>query len=74
MADTQCFFSWLVDGLASYMQQQISGLEQADQWQQHNVFSWYDQLRQHNATSSGCDGLIDGRDTMLLCSAGRRFG
>jgi hypothetical protein len=53
MAETQCFFSWLVDGLASYVRWQISGHGWTDQRQQHDAFSWYDQRRQHNATSSG---------------------
>ncbi len=47
------FFSWLVNCLASLVQQQISGCRQTDQQWQHNAFSWYDQRWQHDATSVG---------------------
>jgi hypothetical protein len=53
MADTQRFFSRLVDNLATEVQRQISGRGQTDRQRRHNAFSWYDQRRQHDATSSG---------------------
>ncbi len=53
MGDMQCFFSLLVDNLATEVQLQISGCKQTDQWWQHDDFSWYDWWQQHNATSSG---------------------
>ncbi len=53
VAETQHFFSWLVNGSASYVQRQISKHRQTDRWRQQDAFSWYDQWRQHNATSSG---------------------
>jgi hypothetical protein len=46
------FFSRLVNGLGAYVRWQISLHRRTDQWRQHNVYSWYDQRRQHNATSS----------------------
>ncbi len=52
-AETQRFFSRLVDGLAAYVQRQISVCRQTDQRRQHDAFSWYDWQRQHNATSNG---------------------
>jgi hypothetical protein len=45
--------SWLVDGLATYVQRQISGRGWTDQRRQHDAFSWYDQQQLHNATSPG---------------------
>ena len=51
MTETQRFFSWLVDGLASYVLRQISGRRRTDRGRQHDAFSWYDQRRQHDATS-----------------------
>ncbi len=51
-AEIQHFFSWLVNSLATEVQQRISGHGQTDQWRQHDAFSQYDQRRQHNATSS----------------------
>ncbi len=53
MADTWRFFSWLVNDLATEVQRQISRLGRTDWQWQHNAFSWYDQRRQHDATSSG---------------------
>jgi hypothetical protein len=53
MAETECFFSWLVDGLATVARRQISGHGQTDQLRQHDAFSWYDRRQQHDATSSG---------------------
>jgi hypothetical protein len=53
-AETRHFFScWLVDGLAAYVQWQISVRGRTDRRWRHNAFSWYDRWRQHNATSSG---------------------
>ncbi len=51
-AETRCFFSWLVNGLAAYMQWQISVRRRTDWRRQHDDFSWYDWRRQYNATSS----------------------
>ncbi len=48
------FFSRLVDGSAAYVQRQISVRGRTNRWWQHDAFSWYDQRRQHNATSSRC--------------------
>ncbi len=53
MADTQRFFSWLVNDSATEVQRQISRRGRTDWLQWHNSFSWYDPRRQHNATSSG---------------------
>ncbi len=53
MAETRCFISWLVNCLASYVQWWISGRGRTDWRRWHDAFSWYDQWRQHNATSSG---------------------
>ncbi len=53
MAETLRFFSRLVDSSASYVQRRISVRRQTDQWRQHDAFSWYDQRRQHDATSLG---------------------
>ena len=52
MAETQCFFSRLVDGLAAYMLWQISVRRRTDWRWQYYAFSWYDQWLQNNATSS----------------------
>jgi hypothetical protein len=52
MAETRRFFSWLVNGLAAYVGQQISVHGRTDQRRQHDAFSRYDRWRQHNATSS----------------------
>ncbi len=52
MAETRYFFSRLVNGLAAYVQRQISVHRQTDWQRQHDAFSWYDQRRQHNPTSS----------------------
>ncbi len=129
----QRFFFWLVDGSATEVQRQISGRGQTDRWRQNDDFSWNDQGRRHDATSSvrgwtdqwqshdtsslgwltvwlvtcggesSCEGglidgsktllflgminggnttlllavaggMIDGRDTALLLSAGQQFG
>ncbi len=50
--ETRCFFSRLVDGSAIEVQWQISGRRWTDWWRQTDAFSWNDQRRQHNATSS----------------------
>jgi hypothetical protein len=65
MAETRRFFSRLVDGLATYVQWQISMRGQTDWQQQHNAFSWYDQRRQHNATSLGWS-MVGGNTGHLL--------
>ncbi len=52
-AETRFFFSWLVDGLANYMWWGVSVRGRTDWRRQHDAFSWYDQRRQHKATSSG---------------------
>ncbi len=52
-AETRCFFSWLVDGFAAYVQWQISMRGRTDWRWQYNAFSWYDRQWQHNTTSSG---------------------
>ncbi len=56
MAETQRFFSRLVNGLAAYVRRRISLCGRTDRRRQHYAFSWYDRRRQHNATSSrsGC--------------------
>jgi hypothetical protein len=65
----QCFFSWLVDGLNSYVQWQISKRGWTDQWQRHDASSlgwltfW---LVRCNSESAGTGGLIDGGNTMLF--------
>jgi hypothetical protein len=38
----QRFFSWLVNDLATEVQQQISRHGQTDGQRQHDAFSWYD--------------------------------
>ncbi len=52
MAETQCFFSWLVNGSATEVRRQISGHEPTDRRRQNDAFSWNDRRRQHDATSS----------------------
>jgi hypothetical protein len=47
------FFSWLVDNSATEVRWQISGHGWTDRWRQQDAFSWYDQRRQHDTTSSG---------------------
>ncbi len=54
MAESQRFFSWMIDGLASYVRQQVGMQGRTDQRRQNNAFSWYDRQQQHNATSTGC--------------------
>jgi hypothetical protein len=53
MAEMRCFFSRLVDDLATEVQWQISMRGQTDRWRQHDARSWYDQRQQHAATSFG---------------------
>jgi hypothetical protein len=53
MAETRHFFSWLVDGLATYVRRQISMRSRTDQRWRQDAFSWYDQQQQHDATSLG---------------------
>ncbi len=65
MAETRCFFSRLINGLATYMQWLISVRGRTDQWRQHNAFSWYDQWRQHDATSLGWS-MVRGNTGHLL--------
>ncbi len=57
MAETRHFFSWLVDGLASCVQRQVSLHGQTDWRRQHDAFPWYDwpdQQQRHDASSLGC--------------------
>ena len=64
MAETWCFFSQLVDGLASYVQQRVSMRGRTDHF--------LGMIDGSNTTIllAGADGLINGRDMMLLLSAG----
>ncbi len=65
MAETRCFFCWLVNSLASYVRRQISGRGRTDQRWRHDAFSWYDRRRQHDATSLGWS-MVGGNTGHLL--------
>jgi hypothetical protein len=65
MAETQRFFSRLVNGSASYVRWQISVRGQTYPQRQHDAFSWYDWQRQHNATSLGWS-MVGGNTGHLL--------
>ncbi len=54
MAEMQCFISWLVDGLATAVRQQISRRGRTDWRRQHNALSWFVRRRRHDATSNWC--------------------
>ncbi len=70
MAETRLFFSWLVDGLASYVLQQVSVRGRTDQRRQHNAFLGMIEGGNTTLLLAGGGGLINGRDMMLLLSAG----
>jgi hypothetical protein len=55
MAETQHFFSWLVNGLASYVQRQVSMRGRTDRWRYTMLFL----------------GKINGGDMTLLHLAGQ---
>ncbi len=65
MAETGRFFSWLVDGYASYLRRRISMHGWTDQRRQHNTFSQDDQRWQHDAISLGWS-MVRGNTSHLL--------
>jgi hypothetical protein len=66
-ADTQCFFSWLVDNLATEVDPVISG---------RGLILFLGMINGVNTMLllAGAGGLINGRDTTLLLSASQQFG
>jgi hypothetical protein len=80
MAATQCFFTWLVDGLAEQPDKGAAAnqQEQADclTAETQRFFSWLVDCCAStcNGESAGVGTLLDGKDRMLLLLAGQRFG
>jgi hypothetical protein len=74
MAESRRFFSWLIDGWASYVQWRVGVQGWTDQRQRNMLFLGMIDGGNTTLLLLGSGGLINGRDTALLLSAGRWFG
>jgi hypothetical protein len=70
MAESRCFFSWLIIGLASYVQRRVGVRGRTDRRRQNNVFFGMIDGGNTMLLLPVASGMIDGRNTVLLLLAG----